>query len=455
MVASLILCLIENKSFFINNKMLNWFLIFSGINIEIVLFIVNIERTKWRLFPIVSFSLRVIVKNIFLFNIKTNEIFYAALFHIIESIIIPGILYCLQEKCIRKLFLNEEILTSYEKLVDSIITNEIFVLSLSTKEVLYFNESAQSLFHNKQIEGLRNIHLKNSNLNLVDAYNDFVLNEREINGYQIYKECLLKGFNNDSQFSNISSEIDVFLGYIIWKDERAILIALKNNSYKQQIKDLTEINEYKDILLANVSHDLRSPLNSLQGMLNLVYQKIKYETCSHYISTAIKSTKLLLYMINDILDFAQIQLKKLNMNFEECSLVEIIDDIIPIIQFQALQKSLTFEIIIEKSARINKIFADSRRAKQILLNLLGNAIKFTTKGFVKLEIFVEDCLFHDCSHRKMTFKVLDSGIGIKKKHQSRLFKLFFKLNQKKKKPEQIRYWLGVIHKPATCETYAR
>lgn len=443
MVASLILCQLENKSFFINNKMLNWFLVFSGINIEVVLFIINIERTKWKVIPIVSFSIRIIVKNIFLFNIKTNEIFYAILFHIIESIIIPGILYCFQEKFIQKLFTNDEILDTYEKLVDSIITNEIFVLSTNKLEILYFNKSAELLFHDKQIEGLKSIHLKNSNFNLLDIYYDFILNEREINEYQNYRECLLEGFSSNSQFSNIPCEIDAFLGLINWKDEKAILVALKNNSNAKKIKNLTKTNDYKDILLASVSHDLRSPLNSLQGLLHLAHQKIKDEICSQYIATAIKSTNILLYMINDFLDFAQIQLKKLNMNLEECSLIDIIDDVIPIIQFQALQKSLSFDFIIEKNAKTCKIFADSRRTKQILLNLLGNAIKFTAKGFVKLKIFLEDCPFHDYSHQKITFQVVDSGIGIKKKHQDCLFKLFSKVYQKNKNLNKYGIGLGL------------
>lgn len=192
--------------------------------------------------------------------------------------------------------------------------------------------------------------------------------------------------------------------------------------YAEQLEianaQLQELNKLKSEFLANTSHELRTPLNSIIGFLNLIKEGLyeNHEEMMKFVDNALMSAKHLLNIINDILDIAKIEAGKLELNIENVEVSELLYEVWTLSHVQAEQKKLDYKFIYPEE----KIFikGDRNRLKQILLNLIGNAIKFTHKGgiTVKAEIF-EDKGF--CK-----FTVSDTGIGIAKEKQAKLFQKF-------------------------------
>ncbi len=171
----------------------------------------------------------------------------------------------------------------------------------------------------------------------------------------------------------------------------------------------------KSDFLANMSHEIRTPLNGVMGMLQLLQRKIQRKEDAEKIDKALYSTKTLLTILNDILDFSKIdanQLKIESVAFSLSLLLESLDsDLLPIASAKSNQ--LTFE----KPADLpNYWIGDPVRVRQILLNLLSNALKFTENGEVKLQIA------H--SAQGLQFEIIDTGIGISAEAQAHLFERF-------------------------------
>ncbi len=192
--------------------------------------------------------------------------------------------------------------------------------------------------------------------------------------------------------------------------------------YAEQLEianaQLQELNRLKSEFLANTSHELRTPLNSIIGFLNLIKEGLyeNHEEMMKFIDNALMSAKHLLNIINDILDIAKIEAGKLELNIEDVEVSELLYEVWTLSHVQAEQKKLEYKFIYPD----RKVFirGDRNRLKQVLLNLIGNAIKFTHRGgiTVKAEVF-EDKGF--CQ-----FTVIDTGIGIPKEKQAKLFQKF-------------------------------
>ena len=136
-----------------------------------------------------------------------------------------------------------------------------------------------------------------------------------------------------------------------------------------------------------------------------------------------RCSNLLLFMINDILDFSQIRNGKLRLIFSRYRVMDLIKEVIDLIKFQCQRKNLQFILDIPKDLMNQMLICDHRRVQQVLLNLLSNALKFTSTGYIKLSI--RKILEND--KRFIQFSVEDTGLGIKKEDLTKLFKLFGKL----------------------------
>ena len=171
-----------------------------------------------------------------------------------------------------------------------------------------------------------------------------------------------------------------------------------------------------------MSHELRTPLNSIIGFTGVLLQELPgslNEEQKKQLSMVKKSSEHLLELINDVLDLSKIEVGELKLSYEEFSLFSLIDDIVNSIVPLIQKKGLQFDFFLDKN--LNIIFCDKRRLRQIILNILSNAIKFTHQGKISLKCEKEDDLI------KITIE--DSGIGIKKDDQNLLFKPFSQINQ--------------------------
>ena len=179
-------------------------------------------------------------------------------------------------------------------------------------------------------------------------------------------------------------------------------------------------NNAKSEFLANMSHEIRTPLSGIIGFTELLQGTHQSEEQQDYTKTIHKSSIALLEIINDILDLSKIESGKVEISSSEFNLIDIIEDIINLLSQTALDKNIELFYRIEKDLP-TIIQADSFRLHQILTNLIGNAIKFTDKGYVYLQVTQGDL---DSSRSSIKFTVSDTGIGMSNDVKTKLFKAF-------------------------------
>jgi len=197
-------------------------------------------------------------------------------------------------------------------------------------------------------------------------------------------------------------------------------IILQRNELEVAKRHAEQASVAKSEFLANMSHEIRTPLNGVIGFTDLVLKTKLNETQLQYLTIVNQSANALLSIINDILDFSKIEAGKLELEIEKCDLYEMSGEATDIISFQVQAKGL--EILLNISPDLPRfIFADPVRLKQVLVNLLGNASKFTEKGEIELKI--EPVVLHE-NHTTIRFSVRDTGIGVKPEKQEKIFEAF-------------------------------
>ena len=185
-------------------------------------------------------------------------------------------------------------------------------------------------------------------------------------------------------------------------------------------KHLLEINQLKDEFLANTSHELRTPLNSIIGFLTLITEKY-YESEDElrlFTRNALDSSYHLLNVINDLLDISRIESGRMQLQIERVYVDELIEEVCSLFKVQADQKGLTLESFIRETPLFAA--ADVRKLKQVLINLAGNAIKFTAKGGIKI--------FAEPSKESLRFVIKDTGVGIPRDKHDKLFQKFIQVD---------------------------
>lgn len=188
-------------------------------------------------------------------------------------------------------------------------------------------------------------------------------------------------------------------------------------------KELLEVkyeSKAKSDFLAVMSHEIRTPMNGVLGILDLLKETPLNQQQTQMVDTIHSSGRLLLNIINDILDFSKIEAGKLELESIPLDIQQVIKDSVAIYNANAKQKGLMLAFYVDPAIPAS-IKGDPTRIKQVIYNLLGNAIKFTDKGHVFIRVSLNKS---QGSTQTLRFEVIDSGIGLSEDQQSRLFDSF-------------------------------
>ncbi len=197
----------------------------------------------------------------------------------------------------------------------------------------------------------------------------------------------------------------------------------------QQREELEKSRDSQNVFFANMSHEIRTPINAIIGLNEMIVRTSTSAEVLEYTRDIEMASKLLLNQVNDILDLSQMEMEKMTIVPTKYKTKELFGNLIDLIRVQADKKGLELLIDIDKNLP-SVLYGDEKRMKQVLLNILDNAVKYTEAGSVSLSVVSEEYVGDEVLLR---IKIADTGIGIRKEDLAGIYDSFNRFDEKKNK----------------------
>ena len=338
---------------------------------------------------------------------------------------------------------DEQILTGIEWLAEQMPGGFFIYRADDKQEILYVNRATLMIFGCETIEEFKELTgntfrgmVHPEDFDLIQASIDEQIADVSNNenlDYVVYRiirnDGVERWVDDYGRFTHMPGFGDVY--YVFISDITDTRIAQEQQERNKQLEHLLEeaelANKAKTAFLSNMSHEIRTPITAILGMNELIQRECNDENIleySHSIKTAGTS---LLRIISDILDFSRIETGRMELVVDEYLVRSIFLDLYNLVQFRAESKGLSLKFEIDNRIP-SKLLGDEIRIKQVISNLLTNAIKYTERGYVKLIAYLKEIRDGEAY---IEITVLDTGIGIKKEEMNRLFEAFDRLDAKR------------------------
>lgn len=231
-------------------------------------------------------------------------------------------------------------------------------------------------------------------------------------------------FAHNGVFSGLFMSIGLF-GFMIC----SILHTIKQLiGIRLEANELAHINKAKDDFLANMSHEIRTPLNGILGMDEMILRDAKESRIRNYALEIKSAGNTLLSIINDILDLSKIESGNFDIIPVEYDVASVLNDVLNMTRPRAVKKGLEYNYTVSETIP-SVLYGDEIRIRQVMLNIINNAIKYTNEGCVDVSISSQSKM--QGNYADLIIKVSDTGMGIKDEDKDKLFKSFQRLDEKK------------------------
>lgn len=327
----------------------------------------------------------------------------------------------------------------YREIVTNLFEG-VMVISMNGK-ITMLNQSAE------QMLGLTQEDIGNSFINVfltregTDAFNEVILDT-------IYEKDKVSNMPVDYVLEGEIRNLSLTTSYIHNDGEKSVVVVIEdvtelnelrdaqkaldkirklNQEYEKAKDEAIRANEAKSLFLSNMSHEIRTPINAVLGMNEMILRECTDEQLLSYAANIQSSGKTLLFLINDILDMSKIESGKMEIVKVEYTLADVLMDLWNVIFLRAQEKGLALTFSLDETMP-SGLFGDDVRIKQIVTNLLTNAVKYTPQGSIKLSAAYEKT---GEGQINLILSVKDTGMGIKKEDMGKLFESFQRLDEEK------------------------
>ena len=338
---------------------------------------------------------------------------------------------------------NERIIPDENGRYNIPATDERIVISAAVMDYTMFNPKVRMYLEGQEDSGLT---VQRSDLSKLEytglSYGDYKLHIQvlDVNNVDVKQEAVYDILKSPRFTELLTVRIMLFIlvallvGFIVYKVMHATVINNQYEEIKLAKEEAERANSAKTRFLANISHEIRTPINTIMGMDEMIMREDATDVPKGYFMSMMNyafdirnASEALLGLINNLLDMSKIESGKMHLVEVEYDVQDMLRSIISLVRIRSTQKELTFDVVVDEMLP-KRLFGDEGKIKQVVVNLLTNAVKYTDIGGFALTVTMIKRVDDRCD---ICFDVKDTGIGVKEEDMDRLFTAYERLDEEK------------------------